>query len=136
MWSSLDAQVPQVIVFNGIPETRCNAWGDSSYCEKLTESQKNEFRLLIVKEITPEGPKYYWETRERRELVYVPLTGGKYDNFVCDRGYVKIQRSAEIRASFPPEMIEPGAPNFHYMEHMHQNLWTITYWGSAEEFDP
>lgn len=67
--------------------------------------------------------KYYWLSRDNRELRYA--VSGAFHLFteVKGNGYIKV-------------LGMQNAGGFEYMEHMHTGLTGMTYWGSARRFDP
>jgi len=105
------------IVLNGIPLTQSKSNIQESQNYQLSESQQNEYRLLITKI----GENYFWKTRENRPLfkhqsgditIFIEMGGA---------GYIRISK-VEGR--------------FFYMEHMAHGFQSVTYWGITENFTP
>jgi hypothetical protein len=84
------------------------------------------------------GSEYYWTTRGDRKLQY--SAGGTYATFYSSAGYIKIEDGSAILKNAAAlgliDTLTQINPQFAYIEHMSQNLSTITYLGSAEEFAP
>lgn len=83
--------------------------------------------LLIVKR----GDRYYWASREDRELVRIQ--SGVFNLYIDPRGggYVKVLDQRFMA----PDYLYEGAP-IQYYEHLTMGLGTFTYWGDAERYDP
>lgn len=105
------------VVLIGVPITQSKGNIQSSENFKLTESQQNEYRLLITKA----GEDYFWKTRENKQLI--KGQSGEITIFIepGGAGYVRISKvDGKVL----------------YMEHMTHGFQTITYWGIAEDFAP
>lgn len=91
----------------------------------LTEPERTQNRVTIIKR----GDRYYWKTRENRELVH--RVSGAFHFFIdpSGGGYIKV-----FDTHLLPEFVRDPGPRFHYMEHVTLWLGTITYWGTSEEF--
>lgn len=102
-----------VVVIKGTPITQNKSSVEVSVNFQLSESQQAESRLII----TRKGQKYYWTSRQDRELT--KHDSGIYTIFLETKGagYVKAMKSAD---------------KVLYMEHMGRGLETITYWGVAD----
>ncbi len=103
----------------GIPIIQTRSSIEIAHNVTLDNNQKMLNRLVIMKD---EG-KYYWETRDRKELLFHKA---KYFDLFIDLssgGYIKIVKQADGR--------------YVYMEHTSdQNLKGFTYWGMATTYDP
>jgi len=79
--------------------------------------------------ITRRGDRYFWTSREDRELVH--HASGAFHHFIQPGGggYIKVFDTHML----PESMRDPG-PRFRYMEHSTLWLGTITYWGTSKEF--
>ena len=115
------------VVLNATPETRVDSDSGSTTRKILSESEQNEYRVLIVKD----GEKYFWATRENRELIH--RISGAHHYFIDPQGggYVKV-----FDTSFLPDFLREQGPRFAYYEHLSLGLQTITYWGTADDLNP
>lgn len=107
----------ELVALKGTPIIQNKSSVNESGNFPLTESQQNESRLIITKK----GQKYYWTSRQDRELT--KHESGVYTIFFETKGagYVKVMKSEE---------------KVLYMEHMGLGLETITYWGTADYLRP
>ena len=107
----------ELVVLKGTPIIQNKSSVNESVNFPLTESQQNESRLII----TNKGQKYYWTSRQDRELTR--HESGAYTIFFETKGagYVKAMKSED---------------KVLYMEHMGLGLETITYWGTADYLRP
>lgn len=105
--------ISEIVVFKGIPVVQNKSSVEESVNFQLSDSQQSESRSII----TRKGQKYFWTSRQDRELTR--HESGIYTIFLETRGagYVKVMRSAD---------------KVLYMEHMGLGLETITYWGVAD----
>ena len=109
-------------VFIGIPETRTTASGIEEDTEflNLTSEQAQKFDCVITKK----GDKYFWTTRDNREMEKIEEPG--YITFrMLDRpDYVRI--------------VNPKAPirKFGYVEHITFVLGSINYHGQIVKYQP
>ncbi len=117
----------QEIVINATPKSRVTSSSKETNREVLNESKQNEFRLLITKQ----NGKYYWTTRDNKELSYT--ISGAFHIFIeaGGAGYITVFDQSVL----PESMREPGA-DIQYKEHIRAFMGDITYWGDAEKFDP
>lgn len=117
----------ETVVLNTAPSSRVSSSDANTKREALSPAQQQEFRLVIKKR----DGKYFWASRENRELLYT--MSGAFHIFMDPRGggYVKVFDKNLLAESFR----EPG-PRFTYLEHNHLWLNTITYWGTANAFEP
>ena len=107
----------ELVVLKGTPIIQNKSSVNESGNFPLTESQQNESRLMITKK----GQKYYWTSRQDRELT--KHESGAYTIFFETKGagYVKAMKNQD---------------KVLYMEHMGLGLETITYWGAADYLRP
>ena len=136
---SMPAAADRQVVFLAKPSVRCKTLRDTSFCETLPKSQQHEFQLLITKEPDATGrAQYVWATRGSRPLERYEF--GVYTTFFSPVGYVKIENNLAILQRAERLGVAAGVPDdlpqFNYIEHVIQNLATITYYGSAEALDP
>ncbi len=103
----------------GIPIIQTRSSIKLSHNVALDNNQKMLNQLVITKD---EG-KYYWETRDRKELLFHKA---KYFDLFIDPssgGYIKIIKQADGR--------------YVYMEHTSsKKLKVFTYWGIASTYNP
>jgi len=97
----------------GRPKVKIETYPDGAETYKLSKEQQLEYSMSIVRQ----GAEYIWVNRESKILIR--STSGIYDNFASPEGagYVKISTFGG---------------NCEYMEHVHQNFMTITYYGECE----
>ena len=117
----------EIVVLNGLPDSRVisNAYGTQR--EQLSEGKQHEFRILITKK----DDRYYWATRENREVFYT--TSGAIHIFIDPNGsgYIEVFDNNVL-----PESRQPGGKRYSYKEHLRLLLENYTYWGQADEFYP
>ena len=79
---------------------------------ELTKKQNKEYQLII----TDVGGRFYWESRGGKELL--KSNSGIYSNYVSPvgSGYIKVSTMDNT-----------------YIEHIHQGLNTLTYWGIVQK---
>lgn len=103
------------IVLRAQPSSVSFCSPDSCNRKPLSASEGREAQVLIVER----DGKYYWVSREGRELhhsrsgifrLFIDLKGG---------GYVKVDGTSG-----------------EYYEHLTMAFGTITYWGQAQHFEP
>lgn len=114
------------LVFEARPTIRINANEDGATRERLSKLDQEKSRITIV---WRDG-KYFWATRDARELVLKSSRRGPTYLFLEPNGagYVKIFDTH----TFSDSMRTPG-PRYRFMEHVHLLLGTITYWGSCDD---
>ncbi|HIE65972.1 MAG: hypothetical protein ABGX83_08870 [Nitrospira sp.] len=106
------------IVFHGIPVIQNRSSADLSHNVKLDNNQKITNAAII----TEEDGKYFWATRDKRELLYQSMNN--FDLFIDLKtgGYIKI--------------ITKGG-KFGYMEHIAiPGMKAFTYWGNILAYNP
>ena len=79
--------------------------------------------------ITQRGDRYFWTTREDRELEH--RASGAFHYFIspAGSGYIKILDKSSLPGFVPGK----GEPRYRYMEHMPFFLGTVTYWGESDD---
>jgi len=103
----------------GMPIVQTRSSIEVAHNVTLDNNQKLSNRLLIMKD----EEKYYWETRDRKELLYHKMKD--FDLFIEPEtgGYIKIVQQADGR--------------YVYMEHIsNKDLKAFTYWGIANLYNP
>lgn len=103
------------IVLRAQPSSFSSCSRESCNREPLTPAEGREAQVLIVER----DGKYYWASREERQLYHT--RSGIYRLFIDLRGggYVKVDGTSG-----------------EYYEHLPVLLGPITYWGQAEHFEP
>jgi hypothetical protein len=107
------------VVLRGIPSERIVA--NPSGASQLQLSDVDALAALVT--IDREGDRYFWSSRDGSELVR--RFSGIYTIFIAQSGagYIKVERP-----------LYDGQP-FHFMEHIHLGLSTITYFGETKVFN-
>ena len=121
--TSLEARV----VLNGTPDTRATADEESVRREVITPELRADSRVIIIWD----GESYRWATRENRVLIH-NNSGGPFHYFIDPQGggWIKVM---DCRGSI--KVMDCGA-NIQYFESVSSSLTTITYWGTASDFNP
>ena len=126
--SSSSIGVDEKVVFIGKPEIRMTIPSEKKPKE-LSKKEAERDLCVIVKR----GKKYYWKSREYRELK--KSISGLYTSFIlsnCHPAYVRIQK---------PLLIDRdddiyGYDDYAYVEHITWLLASTNYWGNADYIDP
>ena len=114
-------------VINALPTSVVSSNSQSTKREALNASKQSKYRLLITKN----NGRYYWASRENKELSYT--ISGEYHIFIeiNGAGYITVFD----QKSLPKFMREEGT-SFIYKEHVRAFMSNITYWGKASAFNP
>ena len=120
----LAAQAESTVALYGSPLVKIESGQDGTELVSMSPSQRQEFHVGIVKR----DGRYFWSTREDRELLHTQ--SGAYHLFIdpLGGGYVKV----EVTSLLLPDSDTP----IRYIEHLSLGLATLTYWGTAEAFAP
>ncbi|WP_043646067.1 hypothetical protein [Fundidesulfovibrio putealis] len=112
----IEMAIAEKVVFMGIPDELVN---DACDTVKLDGAKKQESMVSII-EI---NGRYYWQTRDNRELMY--RKSGVFHSFVdtLGGGYIRI-----MDASHPDFNKVRG---LEYVEHLVMGLGSITYRGTG-----
>lgn len=104
------------LVINGLPINKVMSDIEGTELINLSKDEQYSYRLLITKN----DGKFFWTSRENRELLFNQT--GRFYNFIEPNGagYIKV---AKIKGKYL------------YMEHLTLGFKNITYWGVAEEFN-
>ncbi len=116
--------VADTVVLSGIPTVRVTSSSESTSSKDLSDAERQEYGVVIVKR----GDEYFWASRENKLLVH--RISGAFHLFIASEG------SGYIKVADPKLLMEKGKTGFLYMEHMHLWFATITYWGTADRFNP
>lgn len=117
--------IAQTIVLTAKPTAKVESGDASTERYVLSESEREKYRVII----TRRDGRYFWSSRENRELIYQPSGALHYFIDPSGSGYVKILDTHML----PESMRDPG-PRFRYMEHLTLWLRMITYWGATDQF--
>jgi hypothetical protein len=110
--------IAQTVVLSAKPTVKVESSEASTKRYALTESEQEQYRVII----TRRDGRYFWSSRENRELIYHHSGAFHYFTDLTGGGYIKIIDTAML----PDSMHGPG-PRFRYMEHLTLWLGTITY---------
>ena len=114
--------VAETVVFSGEPISKVESRLSESFHMTMEAEAATEYRVLI----TEHDGKYYWASRENKELLHFQSDAA--DWFISESsGYVKIVDRRSIGDS--------GEPRYVYIEHLTLLLDTITYWGTGTELE-
>ncbi len=112
-------------VLSARPTVKVESNAASTQRFQLSDAEQEEFRVVIT---TRDG-RYYWISREGRELMH--HRSGVFHYFIdpTGGGYVKV-----VDTDLLPESLRDPGPRVQYLEHVTLGLGTITYWGASEDF--
>ena len=115
------AEKPQ-IEFIGIPE-RITAVGYEKPADKTLSNKEAKEFLCVIHKIED---RYYWTSREKREVLKVP--SGAFTNYIAlsGAGYVKVINPSEKSAA---SLLGETEAKFDYVEHLVTGLKAIVYFG-------
>jgi hypothetical protein len=119
---SSSAFAQAVTVFSGKPVVKVSEAG----IERVAEVLENDRAVNLKCVISRIGGKYYWASRENREMERFEY--GAFVTFVAARGlgYVKLVKPNMKDAA---ALMSETEEKFDYIEHIIQGLRTITYFG-------
>jgi len=117
------------LVFDASPSVRVQSDDSETSRQVLPKDERMEYRVTIIHR----DGRYYWASRENVELAYHGSGAGHFFISPGGAGYVKV-----FDTHFLPADARGDGPRFWYMEHlvMPGPFGTITYWGTADSFDP
>lgn len=104
------------VVFVGMPKRRSMNQIGNDVSGTLDERESQEYMCMI----TRKGGRYFWPTRENKEVRRTVSGDFVIFNALDGSGYVKI--------------LTKFALPIDYMEHVHDKLFTVTYWGEKSVF--
>jgi len=124
-----EAVCQEQVVLRGIPASRVSSGPEGTQREVLGAGQGQEYSLLIVKR----DGRYFWASREDCELA--PGVSGIFVMFTAltCHGYIKV---LDQRDTPDDSITRFDGSDIQYMEHVHSQFLTITYYGDAARFDP
>jgi hypothetical protein len=110
-------------VFSGVPTIKVSEGGT----ERMPETLLLEKAINLGCVISEIGGRYYWATRENKEVVR-QVSGAFVTYMAVDgSGYVRvIDKSAKDAAS----LMSPTESSFDYVEHILIGLRSVTYYGN------
>jgi hypothetical protein len=119
------AEEPQ-IEFTGIPD-RITSVGWEQNDGKFLSNEESKQSICVIHKI---DDKYYWASRDNRELVKVP--SGSFTNYIAinGAGYVKVINPAEKSAA---SFLGKTEEDFDYVEHLVTGLKAIIYYGQQSK---
>lgn len=111
-------------VFSGLPVVKVSEGG----VERVPETLARSTAVHVACEISESGGKYYWATREKKEMVR--RTSGGFTTYIAvdGSGYVRVVDSGAKGAAGLMSVTEA---RFDYVEHLLVGLRTVTYFGRA-----
>ena len=123
------AQAPEsvatAVVLSGRPVARTDAAHDLSRHITVADAERDKLKVVIVRK----GTRYFWASRENRELER--RVSGAFHIFVdrTEGGYVRVFDRSTL-----PDSMRPDGPRFEYTEHVPQFRSAVTFWGTLDEF--
>jgi hypothetical protein len=113
----LFAQTATTVVFMGFPSRRSANMIGNNETSTLEEKDSKEYLCMI----TRKNGKLFWASRDNKEMA-INVSGSFVVFSALDgSGYVK----------FAPDLKDIPID---YMEHLHDKLFTITYWGKSSSY--
>jgi YHS domain-containing protein len=130
-------------IFSGIPIVKISEGGIERFPEKISKKEAANLGCIISKI----GGKYYWASRENKQM-FRELSGAFIIFFAVDgAGYVKIilpemkkilleefKRSPRLK-EIPGLELSETEEKFDYVEHLSFGLKSVTYYGKVVVFD-
>lgn len=111
-------------VFSGIPDVKVTEVGTDRTVEQLSRDKAANLGC-VVSEI---NGKYYWATRENKEMIRRG-SGAFITYFAVDgSGYVRV---IDVGAKPAASQMSPTEARFDYVEHLVIGLRSINYYGRA-----
>jgi hypothetical protein len=112
-------------IFSGIPSIKISEGG----VERTPETLSRERAIYVGCVISQIGAKYYWATRENKELIRSKT--GAFITFVAvdGAGYIRTVSPEMKRAA---SLMGETEAKFDYVEHLLIGLKSITYYGNAQ----
>ena len=111
-----------VVVLNAIPDSKVVSTSEG--VDRLVlpgkQLERQEYKLVIPRR----NGKYYWASREGKELVHI--TSGAVTIFLRPggTGYIEIYDKEVL-----PEFLQPPGKRYFCKEHVRNMLLNVTYWG-------
>jgi len=113
------------IEFVGIPKTKISEAGTSRSIDNIDQTTSSKFRCVIHKN----GEKYYWVSRENKEMVKV--NSNAFDTYISldGSGFVRIIKKGMKETV---SLMGETETEFDYVEHLLLGLKSVTYYGTSE----
>ncbi len=122
------AQTPadSKVVLSGRPTNTSEGTHDAATHVQVPAGDRDKLKVTIVKR----GDKYFWASRDNREVER--RVSGAFHFYVdkTDGGYVRV-----FDRSTMPQSLQPEGPQFEYTEHRPNWRGTVTLWGVLDSFD-
>ncbi len=122
------AQAPAdaTVVVEGRPVARVDSSEDATKHGALPEIEREKLKVVIVRK----GSRYFWASRENRELER--RVSGPFHYFIdrAEGGYVRIFDRSTL-----PESMRPEGARFEYTEHVPVWRGTLTFFGTVDRFE-
>jgi hypothetical protein len=112
-------------VFDGVPSVKISEAG----LERLPETLPVEVAINLRCVISEIGGRYYWATRQNKELIR--RSAGAFITYsaIDGSGYVRVIDPA-FKAAVA--LVSPTESRFDYVEHLLIGLRSVTYYGKAQ----
>lgn len=118
-------QAQSVQVFRGIPEVKISEAGNERTIDSLHRQDAVNF-ATVISEI---GGKYYWASRENKELVR--HQAGAFITYLAvdGSGYIRVIEPAFKSTA---ALLSSTEADFDYVEHLPLGLRSVTYFGRSQ----
>lgn len=112
-------------VFSGLPSVKISEGG----VERVADDLPREKAVNLGCIISEIDGKYYWATRENREMLRI--ASGAYITYVAinGAGYVRV---LDPKFKSAAGLVSETEVRFDYVEHILQGLVSVTYYGSLK----
>jgi len=113
-------------IFSGVPMTKISEGGISRVSQEL--ERKDAINLACV--ISKIEGKYYWATRENKEMI--KFESGAFETYVAvdGSGYVRAIRQDMKEAA---TLMDKTEEKYDYVEHLLLALRSVTYYGTRNK---
>jgi hypothetical protein len=111
------------IILDVRPTVRVASNEESTVRKVLAGAERDKASVVVAQE----GERFFWTSRENRELIHSHAGGTHYFIEPVGGGYVKVVDLAFI----DPKV---KGPRYLVLEHVGIMVNTITYWGSTDTF--
>jgi hypothetical protein len=122
------AQIPAdaTVILAGRPTHASEGSHDAATHAPVPAGDRDKLKVTIVKR----GDKYFWASRENREVER--RLSGAFHFYIdkTDGGYVRVFDRSTL-----PESMRPDGPQFEYTEHRPNWRGTQTLWGVLDTFE-
>jgi hypothetical protein len=122
------AQAPadSVVVLEGRPVARVESTEHAAQHSAVPPAEQEKLKVVIVRK----GNRYFWASRDNRELER--RVSGAFRYFIdrTEGGYIRVFDRSTL-----PESMRPDGAQFEYTEHVPVWRSTITLWGVTDKLD-